>query len=958
MSELDDLYRRPRRRTTITGSTDHPTGTADDSQTCQMTPHDVAHNDKLIYLTQIINGHERVIGYYSKVLPDACQRYSVTELELFGLLINITAFKHLLRGCEFNAFVDHSSIVQILKSKDEPSTTRLQKLILKLSEYSFKIAYKKGTELVLADFLSRIPSDKHAEIDHVVPISFSLVDNHDLDHLNPTQPAERPVTRASAKKMGISVPNLYPDRPKTNNHNNIDTDTAPPPEPIITPAPNKNTPHSHEPANQRSALDTPPDLPPTTTHFAPHDHNRPNTQKPTPKAPKETEPRLVDKQNESPCTQTYRDVPPDLFTAPKPLISNVEQIVAPHIPKQHDIDKVLDLIKRKIIRDYNLPIDIRRLKTEQETSPFFKPIYDFLAHDILPSDKKAAKTIQLKAEQYILCDGVLFRLFFDKTDDFKLQLAVPESLTDVIISQYHDNLLSNHQGTMRTYLTIRRNYYMPQMFDRVQNYVKACLRCQQFRGKPDKLRPFHTRVPDSYRPFYRISLDFKTMPTSATGFRHLMVICDEITRFVICAPLRTLDAETICEALIQKVICIFGPPSCLVTDAAAALTGKLLTTLCTALNIDRKVISVANHGSLQVERHIRTLSDFLKVNLNQFGTDWVRFIPTTCYAYNSFSSPHLGDHCPYQLVFGRDPPTMTNLTFNPMSGLTQTYDEYVSHLKRKFDQISHTMLTFQRRTQDKQNVAITNKLWQTPIYSVGQLVYLYKPTSSSLTANSRKIAAAWVGPLVVHEVLDRTHFILSTLKGEILRDIFNYNRLKPCFMKASDERKPITHLQRLKEALGKTVTPGDGETSDKPSVNFIDEHDHTPPECTADHIMCFQTTDPIQTSDYVTSITPNNGIAAPTPLRQADLERQFDLLTTAPSDNDMTLHRGRFKNGQLQVLTSFIRTPTDGNNPKEVRFWWNIGLYTDTSNLIRQILIDSIIPVTGTPKKYMKRLYT
>ena len=46
------------------------------------------------------------------------------------------------------------------------------------------------------------------------------------------------------------------------------------------------------------------------------------------------------------------------------------------------------------------------------------------------------------------------------------------------------------------------------------------------------------------------------------------------------------------------------------TDAAASLTGKLLTLLCDTLHIDKKVISVENHGSLHVERHIRTLSQF------------------------------------------------------------------------------------------------------------------------------------------------------------------------------------------------------------------------------------------------------------------------------------------------------------------------------------------------------------
>ena len=66
-----------------------------------------------------------------------------------------------------------------------------------------------------------------------------------------------------------------------------------------------------------------------------------------------------------------------------------------------------------------------------------------------------------------------------------------------------------------------------------------------------------------------------------------------------------------------------------------------------------------------------------------------------------------------------------------------------------------------------------------PIYSVGQLVYLYKPTSSYLTANSKKISAQWCGPLVIHEILDRTHYILATLKGDILTDVFSFNRQKP-----------------------------------------------------------------------------------------------------------------------------------------------------------------------------------
>ena len=71
----------------------------------------------------------RLVGFYSKKLPDACTRYSISELELTGMTCNISAFKHLLRNANFTVYVDHSALVHILKAKKEPPTMRLQKLL-------------------------------------------------------------------------------------------------------------------------------------------------------------------------------------------------------------------------------------------------------------------------------------------------------------------------------------------------------------------------------------------------------------------------------------------------------------------------------------------------------------------------------------------------------------------------------------------------------------------------------------------------------------------------------------------------------------------------------------------------------------------------------------------------------------------------------------------------------------
>ena len=55
-----------------------------------------------------------------------------------GLAINIASFAHLLRKVDFDAVVDHLAITHIMKSKVEPATTRIKRLLEVSSSHSFK----------------------------------------------------------------------------------------------------------------------------------------------------------------------------------------------------------------------------------------------------------------------------------------------------------------------------------------------------------------------------------------------------------------------------------------------------------------------------------------------------------------------------------------------------------------------------------------------------------------------------------------------------------------------------------------------------------------------------------------------------------------------------------------------------------------------------------------------------
>ena len=97
------------------------------------------------------------------------------ELEMCGLAINITTFSHLLKRVDFDAVVDHLAITHIMKSKMEPATNRIKRLLEVLSSYSFNLYYIKGKDMGLSDYLSRQTGDK-SDPYHIILILFNIRD--------------------------------------------------------------------------------------------------------------------------------------------------------------------------------------------------------------------------------------------------------------------------------------------------------------------------------------------------------------------------------------------------------------------------------------------------------------------------------------------------------------------------------------------------------------------------------------------------------------------------------------------------------------------------------------------------------------------------------------------------------------------------------------------------------------
>ena len=85
-----------------------------------------------------------------------------------------------------------------------------------------------------------------------------------------------------------------------------------------------------------------------------------------------------------------------------------------------------------------------------------------------------------------------------------------------------------------------------------------------------------------------LSIDIKTMPQAFRGYHLLLVITCNQTNFTIAVPLRDRTAQTVAEALIYRVIYLFGPPQ-IICDEATEFSSAIIQAILCMLNCRLKV---------------------------------------------------------------------------------------------------------------------------------------------------------------------------------------------------------------------------------------------------------------------------------------------------------------------------------------------------------------------------------
>ena len=73
-------------------------------------------------------------------------------------------------------------------------------------------------------------------------------------------------------------------------------------------------------------------------------------------------------------------------------------LIQNYLPKQTDIDRILKVIDRKVLKGTHLLVGIKEIQARYLNSSHFKDIYLYLSQNKLPTSKAAIRKVEMLGE--------------------------------------------------------------------------------------------------------------------------------------------------------------------------------------------------------------------------------------------------------------------------------------------------------------------------------------------------------------------------------------------------------------------------------------------------------------------------------------------------------------------------------------------------------------------------------
>lgn len=375
------------------------------------------------------------------------------------------------------------------------------------------------------------------------------------------------------------------------------------------------------------------------------------------------------------------------------------------------------------------------------------------------------------------------------------KIWIPEEVLEEFVRQHHALPAHGHQGNRRTLQRIKRNYYAKELAKVVRRVVTTCDTC--IRNKASHHAPYGfmgtTKIPEV--PWKSISWDFITKlplsrePTTKIDFDSILVIVERLTKYMIILPYKEAStAEELAYAFLRNVVANHGLPEEIISDRDKLFTSKFWTSLTAMLGVKRK-LSTSFHPQTNGgnERLNQIVEAYLRCYVNYQQDNWVQYLPTAQFAYNS-STTETTKVSPFYANFGYElsayhEPGTTNVD-------NQMARTQVSQIKALHKELSEELRFIAKRNASYYNA----KRSQEPTLKQGDKVYLVRKNIETKRP-SNKLDHKKLGPFKIKRVRGPLNYELALPKTVNIHPVFHISLLEPAPPGAPPA--PITEIQPI-----------------------------------------------------------------------------------------------------------------------------------------------------------------
>lgn len=432
------------------------------------------------------------------------------------------------------------------------------------------------------------------------------------------------------------------------------------------------------------------------------------------------------------------------------------------------------------IQDTNLSVSKDQLRREQEKDKSLKNVRSYA----LDAVELKLKVGTGKNNSYFTYDNeILYRIFVSKTGELLKQIVVPNRFRNKLLEIAHDIPLGGHLGNKKTRERILQNFFWPGIFIDVSRYCRTCSVCQKTIHKGRVFKAPLISIPPMDEPFSRMAMDIVgPLTRSDQGNRYILVVCDYGTKYPEAIPLKTIDAETVANALIN-IFSRTGIPREILSDQGSNFMSALMKHLCSLLQI-KKLNTSPYHPQANglVENFNGTLKKMLKCYSEEESKTWDKNIPYVLFAYREAKHDTTG-FSPFEMLYARH-------VRGPLSIIKEEWEDFnlgedqqseigfILDARDRIRKMTAIVQSNERKEKRRQKKYFDKKCKHRKL-KIHDKVLLLLPTSNN------KLLAEWKGPYEIVEQVSPVDYRVKLNRQT--SKVFHINMMKQWFERQEEK---------------------------------------------------------------------------------------------------------------------------------------------------------------------------